>query len=125
MITFAALLIVVFILAKIGLWLIRSGVQEEAEGSEASKNRMIEYRAYLQGNRKAAFEKVCIEYKHVPMVLFNREDPSKIDGVICMKCTDTLPTPVTLSCDECWVVAVDGYLHIDTCKKHEKEPALL
>ena len=97
------------------------------EEQKASDERLVKYRAWIRGGHRKGrirFEKICVETEHSPMVLFNRENPSKVDSVICRVCTDTLPTPVTLSCDECWVIAVDGYLHIETCTKHEEEPVL-
>ena len=86
----------------------------------ASKNRMVQYSTWLKGGGRER-RSGCLDKNHSPMVLFNQKDRTKIDSVICGKCTDTLPTPVEYSCGECWVTGVDGYLHVEPCAKHDKE----
>ena len=116
-----------------GRLLIESGLRQEERIralEETSPQRMTEYSAWLNGSKakgpvrpisRIKFDSGCVDDEHTPVVLFNQENPRKVDAVICSVCTDTLPKPATFSCDDCWVIAVDGYLHVNACSKHEKE----
>jgi hypothetical protein len=130
---FLGLLMILFIsygIAKIGLRLIEEGSTEAPlteEEEKASRERVVEYKAWIKGTSKKGkikFAKTCVEDEHSPMVLFNRDIPFKVDSVICSKCTDSLPVLPEYRCNDCMVINLDGYLHIEACDEHAKELAV-
>lgn len=123
MLSFGVLLLMACLIAELGIWLIHVGTPKEAEYDQTAEDRMVKYRAWLRGGNKKGkikFAESCVDEAHSPMVLFNREDSTKVDSVICKLCTDSLPVPASYSCDKCWVIAVDGYLHVDECDSHRE-----
>lgn len=127
MITFLGMLLLAAIIAKAGQFIlegVRADSAEVHKEIQDSKNRQIQFRAWLNGSDARAPKKGCIDGDHTPMVLFNQKDRTKVDEVICSSCTDKLPTPAKYTCGDCWVINVDGYLHVDVCPKHAEESQL-
>jgi hypothetical protein len=116
------ILLVCYVMAKGGVMLLNAGIKQEEEGSQASKDRMVQYSAWLKGKSGGFTRGQCLEKQHRAVVIFDPGNRRDILGTICMYCTDSMPTPDRYKCSDCSFTAVDGYILEDLCAQHKKEP---